>query len=230
MQNTIKLNSQCYNRSYNFNIFTKPKIVLMKKITIFLTALILLTLNLTAQVSLKDSVTIDPSLQGQYQLMLSKSKTLNGYKLINPSRLSQFWKNVRDTIRTERTKSTTAQQKIATLEKGVSGLKSEISGTESSLAATNAKMDQISFLGIAFSKSSYNMIVWTIIIVLALLLTIIFIRSAKSVQEAKYRTGLYEEVSQEYQAYKVKANDKEKKLARELQDERNKMDELKNRG
>ncbi|MBC7566014.1 MAG: hypothetical protein H7223_03525 [Pedobacter sp.] len=202
----------------------------MKKITFFLTALLLLNLNLMAQTKSRDSVVADPSLQGQYQLMLSKSKTLNGYKLINPSRLTQFWKNVKDTIKTEKIRSTTAQQKILSLEKGVSGLKSEISGTESSLAATNAKMDQISFLGIAFSKSSYNVAVWAIIIVLALLLTIVFLRSAKSVQEAKYRKGLYEEVSQEYHAYKVKANDKEKKLARELQDERNKIDELKNKG
>jgi uncharacterized protein YlxW (UPF0749 family) len=202
----------------------------MKKITLFLFALMLLTLNLTAQTKLRDSVAPDPSLQGQYQLMLSKSKTLYGNKLINPFRLSQFWKNVRDTIRTERSRSLAAQKKIETLEKGVSGLKSEISGTESSLAATNARMDQITFLGMAFSKSSYNTTVWTIIIVLALALTIVFLRSAKSVQEAKYRSGLYEEISQEFQAYKVKANDKEKKLARELQDERNKIDELKNRG
>jgi len=202
----------------------------MKKITIFLTALILFTLHLNAQTKVRDSVVADPSLQGQYQLMLSKSKSLNGYKLINPYRLSQFWQSVRDTLKTERKRSSEARQKIVTLEKGVTGLKSEISGTESSLAATNAKMDQISFLGIGFSKSSYNVTVWTIIIVLALLLTIVVLRSAKSIQEAKYRTGLYEEVSQEYQAYKVKANDKEKKLARELQDERNKAEELRNRG
>ncbi|MFP5080387.1 hypothetical protein [Pedobacter sp. JCM 36344] len=202
----------------------------MKRITFFLTALILLNLNLTAQTKSRDSVVADPSLKGQYELMLSKSKTLNGYILINPSRLTQFWKSVRDTIKTEKTRSTTAQQKIVSLEKGVSGLKSEISGTESSLAATNARMDQISFLGIDFLKSSYNLFVWTIIIVLALLLTVVFMRSAKSVQEARYRSGLYEDISQEYQAYKVKANDKEKKLARELQDERNKMDDLKNGG
>jgi uncharacterized protein YlxW (UPF0749 family) len=201
----------------------------MKKITIFLFAMILLNLTLTAQIKLRDSVAPDPSLQGQYQLMLSKSKTLYGSKLVNPSRLSQFWQSVRDTIRTERKRSSTAQSQIAILQKEVSGLKSQISGTESSLAATNAQMDQITFLGIAFSKSSYNMTVWTIITVLALVLAIVFIRSAKSVQEAKYRSGLYEEISQEFQAYKVKANDKEKKLARELQDERNKMDEFRNR-
>ncbi|MEJ7557577.1 MAG: hypothetical protein WKF66_04665 [Pedobacter sp.] len=202
----------------------------MKRITIFLLALMMLNLTLIAQTKVRDSIAPDPSLQGQYQLLLSKSKTLYGNKLVNPSRLSKFWQNVRDTIKTERKRSSTAQKQIATLEKGVSGLKSEISGTESSLAATNAKMDQITFLGMAFSKSSYNVGVWTIIIVLALVLTIVFLRSAKSVQEAKYRTGLYEEISQEFQAYKVKSNDKEKKLARELQDERNKIDELKSRG
>jgi len=61
-------------------------------------------------------------------------------------------------------------------------------------------------------------------------LAIIILRSAKHIHEAKYRSTLYDEISQEYQNYKVKANDKEKKLARELQDERNKLDELKNRG
>jgi hypothetical protein len=58
----------------------------------------------------------------------------------------------------------------------------------------------------------------------------VILRSAKHIHEAKYRSSLYEEISQEYQSYKTKANDKEKKLARELQDERNKLDELKNRG
>ncbi len=205
----------------------------MKKLTILLAALILFNLGTDAQFKANtvkakiDSVKIDPSLLGQYQLILNKSKTLNGYKLINPNRLSQFFQSVKDTLRTERKELSLANQKIAGLQKGVSGLKSEMAGTETSLAATNAKMDEISFLGVSFSKSNYNITVWTIILILALLLTLVFFRSAKNVNEAKYRTGLYNEVSQEYQAYKTKANEKEKKLARELQDERNRLEELK---
>ncbi|MGY4383859.1 putative nucleic acid-binding Zn-ribbon protein [Pedobacter sp. UYP24] len=204
----------------------------MKKLTILVAALILLNLSTDAQFKANpvkakiDSANIDPSLQGQYQLILAKSKTLNGYKLINPSRLSQFFQSVKDTLRTERKGLSVAKQKIAGLEKGVSGLKSEMAGTETSLAATNAKMDEISLLGLSFSKSNYNITVWTIILILALLLAFVFFRSAKNVNEAKYRTGLYDEISQEYQAYKTKANEKEKKLARELQDERNKLEEL----
>ncbi|MNR57583.1 hypothetical protein D3C85_1783930 [compost metagenome] len=58
---------------------------------------------------------------------------------------------------------------------------------------------------------------------------IVIARSAKNIKEAKHRTQLYNEVADEYQGYKSKAVEKERKLARELQDERNKLDELNGR-
>jgi uncharacterized coiled-coil protein SlyX len=181
-------------------------------------------------IPVKDTTKIDPSLRGQYQLILSKSKTLNGYKLINPVRLSAWYKGVNDTLATERKQLRIAKSKITEQEKSIAELKTQITGNETSIASTNAKMDEITFLGISFTKSTYNTIVWTLIIILALALAILIIRSAKLLHEAKYRSGLYEEIAQEYQNYKTKANDKEKKLARELQDERNKLEELRSRG
>jgi hypothetical protein len=180
--------------------------------------------------STTDSTKVDPSLKGQYQMMLSKSRNLDGYKLVNPSRITAFWRNVSDTLTTERRQLTNATKKIAEQEKVIADLKAEISGKESSLASSNAKVNEISFMGISFSKSTYNTIVWTLIIGLAAALAILILRSAKHIHEAKYRSTLYEEIAQEYQSYKTKANDKEKKLARELQDERNKLDELRSRG
>ncbi|MEJ2904414.1 hypothetical protein [Pedobacter panaciterrae] len=198
---------------------------------ILLPIITILLINFTAQAQLKaDTSKIDPSLRGQYQLLLSKSKTLNGYKLVNPSRLSVFWQNVRDSLNTDRKQLVITRKKIEDQGKEISDLKKQISGTESSLANSNAKLNEISFLGIGFTKSNYNLVVWGLIIALGAALAIIILRSAKHIHEAKYRSTLYDEISQEYQNYKVKANDKEKKLARELQDERNKLDELKNRG
>ena len=190
---------------------------------------LLFGLSIQAQLVPADTANTDPSLYGQYKQILSKSKTLNGYKLVNPNRLASFWKSVRDTMSTKNKQVTTSNKKIISLDKEVSSLKSQITGTETSLANTNAKANEISFLGIAFTKSNYSMIVWSLIIILAIALAIVIIRSAKHIHESKYRSTLYEEISQEYQAYKTKANDKEKKLARELQDERNKLEELKNR-
>jgi peptidoglycan hydrolase CwlO-like protein len=201
----------------------------MKKILLPIIAILLISISAQAQVK-ADTSKVDPTLSGQYQLMLSKSKTLNGYKLVNPSRLSLFWKNVRDSLAVNQKQLVVTRKKIQDQTKEISELNKQITGTESSLATSNAKLNEISFLGIGFTKGNYNLIVWGLIITLAIALAIIILRSAKHIHEAKYRSTLYEEISQEYQNYKTKANEKEKKLARELQDERNKLDEFKNRG
>ena len=65
---------------------------------------------------------------------------------------------------------------------------------------------------------------------LASSLIVVISRSAAYRREAKHRTELYSELEEEYKTFKTKANDKEKKLARELQTERNKLDELLGRG
>jgi len=210
----------------------------MKKILLPIVAMVLFSLSTSAaQVPATrartapavDTTKIDPSLQGQYQLLLAKSKTINGYKLINPARLSSLWNNTRDSLRTSRRMVQTGNAKISAQEAEITSLKAQIAGKETTIATSNAKVNDITFLGMSFEKGTYNTIVWTIIILLAIALAVIIVRSAKFIQEAKYRTTLYDEISAEYQSYKVKANDKEKKLARELQDERNKLDELKNR-
>lgn len=172
----------------------------------------------------------DPSLRGQYLFMLSRSKTINGYKLINPTRLDAVWQSVTDTLRKERTELNKAKTKINEQNKSIGGLQGEITGKEASLSDTNAKVNEINFLGLSFTKGTYNIIVWSIILILALALFIVIARSAKNILEAKHRTQLYDEISSEYQAYKAKSNEQQRKLARELQDERNIVEELKARG
>ena len=208
----------------------------MKKLILpILTLFVFNSATISAQVPVRrpvvvaDSAKIDPSLQGQYQLLLAKSKTLNGYKLVNPARLSSLWSNAKDSLRVSRKLVQTNNTKISSQEAEIKELKTQIAGKDNSIATSNAKVNDITFMGMSFEKGTYNTIVWSLIIILALALAIVIVRSAKFIQEAKYRSNLYEEISTEYQNYKVKANEKEKKLARELQDERNKLDELKNR-
>lgn len=172
----------------------------------------------------------DPSLNGQYRFMLSRTRTsADGYKMVAGYRLDQLWKSVSDTLRKERTEKRNIQQKLTEQEKTISYLKTEISGKEASLTEHTNKVNEIRFLGIPFEKGTYNIIVWSVIGVLAIALIIVIARSAKNIAEAKHRTQLYNEVAEEYQAFKAKSVEKERKLARELQDERNKLDELNGR-
>lgn len=171
----------------------------------------------------------DPSLNGQYRFMLSRTRTsADGYKMVAGYRLDQLWKSVSDTLRKEKTALKGVQQKLTEQEKMVSYLKTEISGKDASLTENTNKVNEIRFLGIAFEKGTYNIIVWSIIGILAIGLIIVIATSGKNITEAKHRSQLYNEISDEYQAYKAKAVEKERKLARELQDERNKLDELTN--
>lgn len=172
----------------------------------------------------------DPSLNGQYQFMLSRTRTSpDGYKMVARYRLDELWKSVSDTLRKERAEKRGLQQKLVEQEKTVNYLKTEISGKDASINENTDKINEIRFLGVAFEKGTYNIIVWSVIGILAIALIIVIVSSGKNISEAKHRTQLYNEVSEEYQSYKSKAVEKERKLARELQDERNKLDELNGR-
>ncbi len=172
----------------------------------------------------------DFTLNGQYRFLLSRSRSSYGAKLINPVKLDALWKSVNDTLRKERVELKNAKAKLTEQEKTIANLQAEISGKETSLNNTTAKADEISFLGISFTKGTYSIMVWSIIIILALALFIVIARSAKNILEAKHRTQLYDEVTAEYQSYKAKASEKERKLARELQDERNTIEEMRSKG
>lgn len=167
----------------------------------------------------------DPTLKGRYQFLISKSKNFNGYHLISPSSLSSLWKNVSDSLRAERNRLNQATMKIKEQEANIASLKQEISGKENSLNAATSKVDEIKFVGISFNKNVYSKMVWTFILALSATLAFIIFQSNKYRKEAKYRTQLFQEITDEFQSYKAKAIDKEKKLARELQDERNKMED-----
>lgn len=165
-------------------------------------------------------VVVDKSLNAQYQDLLSK---VYGYQ--KPF-VSALWKNVTDTINSNRRKLKEAQATITTQAQTIKGLEGDVTEKEESLAVA----DSISLLGVALPKSTYNLIMWGLVIVVGAIAAIVIARSGSNKREAAYRTQLYNELEEEFKAYKTKANEKEKKLARELQTERNKVDELMGRG
>ena len=186
--------------------------------------------TVTFQKRIVDTVkNTDFSLNGQYRFMLARSRSSYGAKLINPAKLNSLWQSVTDTIRKERAELIKDRAKIIEPQQTIVNLQAEGSGKENSLHDSNAKLNEINFLGISFTKGNYQLMVWSIISILALALALVIARSAKSIMEAKYRTQLYDEISLEYQAYKTKSNEQQRKLARELQDERNVIEEMKGR-
>ena len=166
----------------------------------------------------------DKSLNGQYQYLLTKV-----YNYQRPL-ISALWKNFSDTLSASRRKLNEASAKLSTQTKTADSLAADIKAKEENLSASNAKADSVSLVGIPLTKSTYNWIMWGLVVGFGAIAVIVIARSGAHSREASYRTKLYNELEEDYKTYKAKANEKEKKLARELQTERNKLDELLGKG
>ncbi|MBD1386062.1 hypothetical protein IDJ75_12285 [Mucilaginibacter rigui] len=167
---------------------------------------------------------VDKSLRGQYQYLLTKV-----YNYQQPL-VAALFKNYNDTLRITRKQLTEAKATLAEQTKTIDTLKASAATKDQSLAQSKAKVDEVSLLGMPLSKSTYNLIMWGLVISFGAIAAIVIARSGSHSREASYRIKLYNELEEEYKAYKTKANEKEKKLARELQTERNKNDELTGKG
>ena len=172
----------------------------------------------------KPALPADNSLNGQYQYLLTKV-----YFYQQPL-LNAFHKSITDTLIQARQGLKASQAKLAVANKTIDSLQTSIKANEQTLTESNQKVDTVSFIGIPVTKSTYNMIMWGLVLVFGATAAIVIARSGSSTREAKYRTQLYSELEEEYRVYKVKSVEKEKKMARELQTERNKIDELLGRG
>lgn len=162
----------------------------------------------------------DKSLNGQYKYLLTKI-----YHYQEPQ-MASLWKTVQDTINFNKRKLGEATGKINQQKKIIDSLNSQISNKDQSLSASNTRVNDISMFGILIPKSAYNLLMWGLVLLFGVTAAVVILRSGSYSREAKYRINLYNELDEEYKSFKAKANEKEKKLARELQTERNKVDEL----
>jgi len=162
------------------------------------------------------------SIKGQYDDLLKHSWMQQGYKVVNANRLTTLWNTVNDSLNTSKKQLDDAKLKLAEQSRQLAELKT---GTASP-AKHSAPVNEISFLGMPVSTSTYNWIVWGLITVLAAALAGVLFIITKNSLDAKQHKQLYDEIAAEYHTYKGKAKEKELKLARELQTERNTIEEL----
>jgi hypothetical protein len=172
----------------------------------------------------KPATPTDNSLNGQYQYLLTKV-----YFYQQPL-LNAFHKSITDTLIQARKGLKASQNSLAVANKTIDSLQTSIKANAQSLNESNEKVDEVSLIGVPVTKATYNLIMWGLVIVFGAIAGIVLARSGSNIREAKYRVQLYNELEEEYRVYKIKANEKEKKMARELQTERNKLDELLGRG
>ena len=166
------------------------------------------------------------SLKTQFQEMLDKSESYTEYKVIKKTNLSQYSKAVQDSLETYGVEINALKNAVNDQKSQISQLSERITELETQLAESEELRGSLSLLGLNINKTTYHLIVWVIIgalLAFGIFAYSNFIRSniitSKSIKE-------YKVLEVEFEDHKKKSYEKQIKIGRELQTERNKVDDL----
>lgn len=197
----------------------------MKRL-IFLVALILphlLNAQLAAK-ALESNAELD--LKERYQVMKTSSQTYEDYKVIKEYILDGFWKITVDSISKKESLLVAERQKVVDLQAELAASRQELANQQASVEGITFDSEHISVFGIHFRKSVFLII--TIAVVAGLLTVIVGISARLKILQTtvKDKTQVADSLTHEFEEYKRKALERQSKLSRELQNERNKLVDL----
>jgi len=183
--------------------------------------LIFLFLSYAPQINAQDFNSSETPILDGFTTLIEKSNDYQGYKVVDYNDLVSLKKNTIEFIAFLKDEITTQQNSIDQQKDDISELKASLETTKQNLVAVTAEKDAITFLGIPFSKGSYMALMWGIVAALIIALLFFIFRFKKGniqTTEAKKNLLLTEK---EFEDYRAKALEKEQRLGRLLQDERN---------
>jgi hypothetical protein len=163
-------------------------------------------------------VTIDE----KFSELITNSNNFKGYKVVDTDQLTSLQKLTSNRIAELKEEIATLQQAAQLQKEEMAKINTNLLSLEEQLQEVQAEKDAITFLGMPFDKASYKSIMWGIVGVLVLALALFIVRFKKShihTQEAQKNLA---EVEKEFDAYRAKSLEKEQRLGRLLQDEKNK--------
>ena len=136
--------------------------------------------------------------------------------------LNEFHKVVMDTIASLKKKITINKTEITKLQNKIELLKKQGSETQTKLDESLSKESSLVTLGIEFDKTAFPPLMYGIIVLLTLTTLVILFLFFRSNMITKETKKIYNDISEEFDAQKKRSLERETKLNRELQTERNK--------
>ena len=170
-----------------------------------------------------DGLKENPSLQERFLYMKSKSQSYGAYKVVKESVMDGVWKIANDTIAAKEASIKAAQANIsklkAELDKSLEAYKAKEKSMEEIMHAST----HINVIGIDFNKGTFITTVAVIVAGLLVMLGLVIGRMKLQANSLAERNLAVSALTHEFDEYKHRAMERQTKLSRELQDERNKL-------
>lgn len=167
------------------------------------------------------------SLQEQFVFLKEESSTYKDKKIIREARLNRFWVNVKDSLAQVQQQLTATQTKVNTQGEEIGSLNEKLDLQQQAVDDSEHASTHISVLGIDMLKSNFLSFFWITASVLILLLLVALYQYRNSKQVTSKTQYNLRAIQRELEDFRKKSLEKERKLRRELQTERNRVEELK---
>jgi hypothetical protein len=209
-----------FNRKITF------KLVLLKIYIDMRMLLVLLVWMSAMQVSFAQEIEglpENPTLKERFLYIKSKSQSYGAYKVVKETTLDGVWKIAQDTIAAKEASIQRAQQNINKLKGELANSMQALKDKEKSMEQIQHVSTHINVIGIDFNKGTFITTVAIIIASLLVLLGLFFGRMKLQSNSLSERNLAVSALTHEFEEYKQRAMERQTKLSRELQDERNKL-------
>jgi DNA repair exonuclease SbcCD ATPase subunit len=198
----------------------------MKKWTGMVLVMFVLSHSYAQTAAVKALEQKDLNLKDRYALMKTNSQTFQDYKVIKEFVLDGVWKIYLDSVAAQRQSLASARTEIARLSSEADALKNQMAEQQASVQEITFDSTHVTVLGVSFHKTAFLTLVTVIVGVLVFVITTLLARLRSQHIHVREKTDGLELLTKEYEEYKRKSMEKQTKLARELQNERNKLMEL----
>lgn len=170
-----------------------------------------------------DSLKTETPIQDEFSALIQESNNYQGYKVVDYDKLIELRNTTRSYITELKEEIVVQKNTVDQQNDEIQKLKSDLASTQEDFNRVSEEKDALMFLGMPFSKGGYKAMMWGIVGVLIALLLIIFFRYKSSHSATRDAQQKLDETEKEFDIYRTKALEKEQRLGRMLQDEKNKV-------
>ena len=176
-----------------------------------------------------DKLSLDNStINNQFEYVLQKSGDFRGvngsmYEAVKRSMLTTLQAHTNDSLNTLKKELKDTQTIVDAQTKEITDLKANLSTTQATLDKTTNEKNNMALFGLQMSKSSYNVLMWSIIAGLLAFLIFFIYKFKNSHLITKEAKIALEEIEEEFDEHRKVALEREQKVRRQLQDELNKQ-------
>ncbi|MCC5929574.1 MAG: hypothetical protein JJU28_10040 [Cyclobacteriaceae bacterium] len=166
------------------------------------------------------------SLPDQYRNMVDHSNTYNEYKVIKAVHIEEFFKTLKDSLGLIQRDIATLRNTISEKDGIIASLMQELAEIKEYMALSESEKMNLTVLGIEVNKNRFVFLFWISLISLLGILGFTVFKYTESHKVTRKTIRDFDELNTEFLDYKQRSIEKERKLRRELQTERNVLEEM----